>query len=72
MKVMNIVLLSYALAFLSVLGLCMGAEHLFGENAIYVVLVPGILMAASSRRIVEKFLGYAIEDALKEDRNESK
>ena len=72
MKAFNIVVGSLVLALGGAFLISMIAEQLFSrETAMIVVAPPVILLGMMARRLVEKFMGYTLLEALQEgDKNE--
>jgi FtsH-binding integral membrane protein len=75
MKTFNLMALSLAFAILGALGLCALFEFLLGpDQAKFVVMPFALALGFSARRIMQKLLGYTMEEAIKMDNesNESK
>lgn len=72
MKILNIVGLTLAVTFLGSWGICMGLSALLGQSAQYVSLPLCMLLALSSRKLVEKILGYTTLEAMRGSNDQSK
>jgi hypothetical protein len=73
MKAFNLVATAIAGAFAIIMTLSLVAELLLGENAAIVVLPVAFFVGFSARTTAEKFLGYTLYEALKnEDSGENK
>lgn len=72
MKAFNLVFMSLGFAMVSVWGLCILGDVLLGDSAKYVIVVPALLIGMNARKIVQKIVGYTLEEALKEDSNEER
>jgi hypothetical protein len=70
MKAFNIIALSLTLAILGGLALCTAGEFYFGDSAKFVVAPLALALGFSARRIVQYFLGYTLEDSMKETSND--
>lgn len=70
MKAFNIIGLSLALAVLGGFALCTAGEFYFGDSAKYLVAPLALALGFFSRRIVQHFLGYTLEDSMKETSND--
>lgn len=69
LRALNLVLLSYGFAIGGVLALCSLFEYLFGyDQAKFIVAPFALALGFSARRIVQKILGYTLEEALKDGR----
>ena len=69
MKAFNLTFLSLGFTFVSVYGICYLGELTFGEDAKYFVILPALLIGMNTRKIMEKILGYTMEQAMKEGSN---
>lgn len=67
MKVFNIVFGSIALVILGVHGGCLLSNYL---EVPPLAIIPAIALGLYSRRIVEKFFGYTLDQAVKETSDE--
>ncbi len=72
MKIWNIVILSLLLCLVSGFGIAMIAKDLLGDTGFLVALPLSFLVGFRARYIVEKLIGYTMEDAIKEARSTSK
>ena len=72
MKVFNIVVGSLVFAVSVSMGAAIVAEKFLDKNTAMFVVVPvAMILGMNSRRIVEKFLGYTLLEAMKEGSDES-
>ena len=72
MKALNLIALSLGGALVLVLGVSMVAELLFGKDLAMFVIVPVALFTGlNARRVTEKFLGYTLLEALKENKDDT-
>lgn len=69
MKATSLILLSFTLAIVSVLGFCYLGNLYLGDEAKFPVFFASMLIGVSSRRIVEKILGYTLLEAYQEDQD---
>lgn len=71
MKVFNLTFLSLGFALASVFGICYVGEMLLGaDTARFVVVIPALLIGMNARKIMQKILGYTMEEALKGQSND--
>lgn len=70
MKLFNLTFLSLGFALLTVYGICYVGELALGDDAKFVVIVPALLIGMNARKIMQKILGYTVEDALKGDQDD--
>lgn len=69
MRVFNLIALSYGFALGGALGLCVLFEYMFGpDDAKFIVAPFALALGFSARRIMQKLLGYTLEEALKDGR----
>jgi len=72
MKTFNIVVGTLAVALLDSLAVSFIAEQFLERNTAMLVVMPlSMALGFSSRRIVEKFFGYTLAEAMKEGSDES-
>lgn len=67
MKVFSLIVTTYAFALTGVLGICYVGDLFLGDDAKFVVMGPALLLAAFSRRIVQKVMGYTLEQAYRDN-----
>lgn len=68
MKVLNILAGSLVLGFGGSYLICILADSLLGRDvAMFVAVPPAILLGMHSRRLVEKFMGYTLYEAMQGD-----
>ena len=72
MKALNLTALALGGAFAIVMGISMLADKFLDKSTAMMVVMPiGLLVGLSARRVTEKFLGYTLLEALKEDSNDT-
>lgn len=69
MKAFNIIALSLALALLGSYALCYIGEQALGNDAKLVVFPVVLALGLFSRRIVQRILGYTLEEAMKDKKD---
>ena len=67
-KVWNIILLSYALAIVGSFGIAIASSNIFSADIAPLVAVTGsLLLGFYSRTIVQKIIGYTMQEAIAEE-----
>ena len=72
MKIWNIVILSLLLSLVASFGICELSKTYLGDLGFIIAFPLSFLIGFRARYIVEKIVGYTMEDAIKSDRLESK
>lgn len=69
LRALNLIVLSYGFAFASVMGLCVLFEYLFGADQAQFLVAPfALAIGFSARRVMQKILGYTLEEAMRDGR----
>lgn len=67
MRMLNIIGLTVGLALLGASVICVISEYFLGQNAQFVAMPLCLMLALSSRRLVEKALGYTTLEAMRNE-----
>lgn len=70
MKALNLVALSLGGALVVVYAASLLFDFLLGDSAPIVIAPLALIVGMSARKTTEKFLGYTLEEAMKEGKDE--